>query len=208
MCHCVCPPSRQVQPRGESHPSRLRQRGFIGAARTGLFVEQHPTDPGKVLLAQSKNNIGPLGHTQMFTKYEGHFEWCGVSRLSAELLAGSGRGPDPYIFLEAVCWLEERLADGVPVSTELLQQEAVEEGLTLPALRRAKKALGVRSIRNGEQWDWQLRSLPTLPLPTPFLSLATLLPLEPLEHVQAHQDVTLHASWTDTAAAPVGVPSP
>ena len=204
---CVRHPAKSSQG-GKAIHRGLGSVDFIGAARTGLFVEQHPTDPGKVLLAQSKNNIGPLGHTQMFTKYEGHFEWCGVSRLSAELLAGSGRGPDPYIFLEAVCWLEERLADGVPVSTELLQQEAVEEGLTLPALRRAKKALGVRSIRNGEQWDWQLRSLPTLPLPTPFLSLATLLPLEPLEHVQAHQDVTLHASWTDTAAAPVGCAQP
>src|SRR5438128_8749138 len=38
---------------------------FIGAARTGIFVEQHPTDPGKVLLAQSKSNIGIIGRTQV-----------------------------------------------------------------------------------------------------------------------------------------------
>ena len=92
-CAIVCIRHPAVKPGREGDSSRARQRiDFIGAARTGLFVEQHPTDPGKVLLAQSKSNIGPLGHTQVFTKYDGHFEWCGVSRLSAEMLAGSGRG--------------------------------------------------------------------------------------------------------------------
>jgi DNA repair protein RadA/Sms len=130
-------------------------------------VEQHPSDPGKVLLAQSKSNIGPLGRTQVFTKYEGHFQWCGVSRLSAELLAGSGRGPDPHAFLEAVCWLEERLKDGIPVSSEDLHREAIEEGIAISALRRAKKALGIRSLKRGEHWDWQLTALTTIPTPSP-----------------------------------------
>jgi hypothetical protein len=153
---------------------------FIGAARTGLFVEQHPTDPGKALLAQSKSNIDPLGRTQMFTKYEGQFAWCGTSRLSAEMLAGSGRGPDPYTFLEAVCWLEERLEDGLPVACEVLRAEADEEDISFPTLRRAKKALGMRSIKRGDQWDWHLQGMRTIPQPTPLLSLAT---LDALEHL-------------------------
>jgi hypothetical protein len=156
---------------------------FIGAARTGLVVEQHPTDPGKVLLAQSKSNIGPLGRTQVFTKYDGQFEWCTVSRITAEMLAGGGRGPDPHAFVEAICWLEDRLADGIPVASEALCAEADEEGISAPTLRRAKKALKVRSVKNGEHWDWQLVDLRTIPQPSPFISLAT----EPLEHVQADQ---------------------
>ena len=196
---CIRHPAKSSQG-GKAIHRGLGSVDFIGAARTGLFVEQHPTDPGKVLLAQSKSNIGPLGHTQVFTKYDGHFEWCGVSRLSAEMLAGSGRGPDPYIFLEAVCWLEQRLADGLPVSNEVLQQEATEEGITLPALRRAKKALGVRSVRNGDQWDWHLLPLTTVPFPTPFLTLATLPCLDPLEHLQANQAVAMETSSTYSAA--------
>jgi hypothetical protein len=187
------------------HPAKASQGGkalhrglgsvdFIGAARTGLFVEQHPLDPGRVLLAQSKSNIGPLGRTQVFTKYEGHFQWCGVSRLSAELLAGSGRGPDPYAFLEAVCWLEERLKDGIPVASDDLLQEAMEEGLAISALRRAKKALGIRSLKRGERWDWLLPALPIIPLPSPLVSLASLEPLDPLEHLQAEQGVGGSAS--------------
>jgi AAA domain len=183
------------------HPAKSSQGGkalhrglgsvdFIGAARTGLFVEQHPTDPTIALLAQSKSNIGPLGRTQMFTKDGGQFAWCGVSRLSAEMLAGSGRGPDPYAFLEAVCWLEERLADGLPVASEVLRAEADEEGLSFPTLRRAKKALGVRSLKRGDQWDWHLQGLRTLPPPTLLVSLAS---LEALEHLQGNQAVSVHS---------------
>jgi hypothetical protein len=123
------------------HPAKSHQGGkaihrglgsvdFIGAARTGLFVEQHPSDPSKVLLAQSKSNIGPLGRTQIFSKEDGQFAWWGVSRMSAEMLGGSGRGPDPYAFLEAVCWLEDRLQDGLPVPSTELGKEADEEGLS------------------------------------------------------------------------------
>ncbi len=161
---------------------------FIGAARTGLFIEQHPTEPTKVLLAQSKSNIGPLGRTQVFTKECGEFEWVGVSRLSAELLAGSGRGPDPYAFLEAACWLETRLSDGAKVSMQTLWEEAQEEGLTLPTLRRAKKALGVRSVRDGEEWFWQLPPMRTVQKPNPFYSLSH---DGVLENVVQNQEVPL-----------------
>ena len=156
------PASEQARSRDrQGHPRGLGSIDFIGAARTGLFVEQHPTNPGKVLLTQSKSNIGPLGRTQVFTKHEGHFQWCGVSRLTAELMAGSGRGPNPHAFLEAVCWLEEALKTPSH-GPATLRNDAEEEGISFASLRRAKKALGIRSIKNGEKWDWQLPSLTIL----------------------------------------------
>jgi AAA domain len=180
------------------HPAKSHQGGkalhrglgsvdFIGAARTGLFVEQHPTEPGLALLAQTKSNIGPLGRTQVFGKDHGEFHWHGVSRFSAEMLAGSGRGPDPYAFLEAVSWLEERLHEGFQVPSADLVKDAAEEGLTLPTLRRAKKALGVTSVKVGETWDWQLPAMRAITPPTPLLSLA---PKDILEHVPPHQAVS------------------
>jgi hypothetical protein len=194
QCAIVC----VRHPAKSSQGSKAIHRGlgsvdFIGAARTGLFVEAHPSDPGKVLLAQSKSNIGPLGRTQLFTKYDGEFEWCGTSRLSAEMLAGSGRGPDPYAFLEAVCWLEDCLQDGLPVASTVLREEAEEEGIHFPTLRRAKKALGVRSMKTGEQWDWQLSAMRTIPQPTPLCSLASLPTLEGLEPLQENQPVNMTA---------------
>jgi hypothetical protein len=194
QCAIVC--IRHMAKAHQGGKAMLRGLGsvdFIGAARTGLLVEQHPTDPTKVLMAQTKSNIGPLGVTQMFSKDGGQFEWCGTSRLTAEMLAGSGRGPDPYAFLEAVIWLEERLGDGFPVAATDLGKEAEEEGLSFPTLRRAKKALKVESIKRGkdkqgkERWDWRLPPLRTIPTPTPLLSLAS---RETLEHVQPHQAVS------------------
>jgi hypothetical protein len=196
---CIRHPAKSSQG-GKALHRGLGSVDFIGAARTGLFVEQHPTDPSKALLAQSKSNLGPLGRTLLFTKENGQFEWCGRSRLSAEMLAGSGRGPDPHVFLEAVCWLEERLQNGLPVASDVLRTEAEEEGLSFPTLRRAKKSLGVVSIKNGEQWDWQLPALRTIPQPTPLVSLASLAPLEPLEHVQGNQHVSLDIPDTHPAA--------
>src|SRR5262249_1917561 len=62
--------------------------------------------------------------------------------------------------------------------------EIEEEGISFPTLRRAKKALGVRSVKNGDTWDWQLPSPRIIPQPSPLLSLAS------LEHVQEHQAVS------------------
>jgi hypothetical protein len=156
-------------------------------------------------MAQSKSNIGPLGRTQVFSKAEGQFRWHGVSRLSAEMLAGAGRGPDPYAFLEAVCWLEDRLHEGLPVPSMELCREAEEEGLSFSTLRRAKKALGVRSLKRDDQWEWQLPARPVIRPPEPLRSLASLASLEPL---QAQQEVTQESSHTDAVQAPETPPLP
>jgi hypothetical protein len=180
------------------HPAKAGQGGkalhrglgsvdFIGAARTGLFVEQHPLNPYLAMVAQSKSNIGPLGRTVLFSKVGGQFEWAGVSRLSAEMLGGSGRGPDPHAFLEACVWLEGRLRDGLPVASTLLKEEADENGISFGTLRRAKKALEVKSLKREDQWDWQLPAMRVILPPTPLLSLAS---LGTLEHVPAHQAVS------------------
>jgi hypothetical protein len=183
---CIRHPAKAYQG-GKALHRGLGSVDFIGAARTGLFVEQHPLSETKVLVAQSKSNIGPLGRTLIFSKEGGQFEWCGRSRLSAEMLAGSGRGPDPAAFLEAVVWLERRLEDGFPVKSTTLKDEAEEEGISFPTLRRAKKALRVESHKPQEEWYWLLPGLRVIPQPTPLVSLAS---PELLEHVQGHQAVS------------------
>jgi hypothetical protein len=183
---CVRHPAKSSQG-GKAMHRGLGSVDFIGAARTGLFVEQHPLDPRKALVSQSKSNIGPLGRTLLFTKEQGQFAWCGRSRISAEMLAGGSRGPDPHAFMEALCWLEQRLDNGLPVSSTLLREEADEDGISFPTLRRAKKALGVRSLKREEQWDWHLPEFPTIPQPTPLQSLSTMEP----EPVHANQEVSM-----------------
>jgi AAA domain len=102
---------------GVRHPSKLDQGGplmyrgqgnmdIIGAARSGLWVQKHPAHPEtKSIMLHSKTNIGMLGRTVVFSRENGEFEWVGVSRLTESMF--TGKGPDPYAFLEAFYWLEE-----------------------------------------------------------------------------------------------------
>jgi hypothetical protein len=142
-------------------------------------------DPDKVLMSQMKSNIGRLGRTQVYSKAEGVFTWCGISRLTAELMAGSGRGPDPHVFLEVVCWLEEYMHPGVPRSATEIEKALEEEGYRRDTIKRAKKALHIQSSRVGEQWFWKLPDLPILLPPQPLRPL--LQPLPPLPPLQENQ---------------------
>ena len=166
---CIRHPSKPGQGTGKAIHRGLGSVDFIGAARTGLFVEQHPVDPGKGLLCQHKSNLGPLGQTQIFSKSEGQFHWCGVTRLPVELIAGDRRGPDPMAFIEAFCWLEQRLAEGRTWPASDIETEALEQDHKKDTIRRAKKALGVVSTKMAGSseggWTWRLPPLAHVPPP-------------------------------------------
>src|SRR5262245_10066109 len=115
---CVRHPSKPGQ-----HISKAIHRGmgsadFMNFSRTALFVEEHPMDRGKAVLCHVKSNLGPLGRTQVFSKYDGAFAWCGVSRMTSEMIAGSGRGPDPNAFLKVCFWLEEHMEPNIPENSK------------------------------------------------------------------------------------------
>jgi len=175
---CVRHPAKPGQGGGKAIHRGLGSIDFMAAARTALFVEDHPTDDTKVLLCQTKTNIERKGRTLVFSKAEGQFTWSGVSRLPAEIIAGDRRGPDPHAFLEAFCWLEAQLAHGIPRPSADLEAQARDDGLKRDTLQRVKKALHVRSVKRGSDddgqdlWYWHLPSLPVLtpPLPTPATS--------------------------------------
>ena len=165
---CIRHPAKSGQGGGKAIYRGLGSIDFIGAGRSGLFVEQHPVDANAVLIAHMKSNVGPLGRTQLFTKTEGVFAWAGISRMTAELVAGNARGPDPLAFFEAYCWLESALKSGLALPSQDLCDEASEEGIGEKTLKRAKKALGIRSHKQGDVWYWQLPALPVLsPPPSP-----------------------------------------
>jgi hypothetical protein len=161
---CIRHPAKPGQGESKAIHRGLGSIDFIGAARTALYVEQHPIYPDKALMAQSKSNIGPLGRTQVYSKKDGLFHWCGVSRMTAEVMAGSGRGPMPYAFLEAVCWLEEHMTPGVPIPAQKLEDQLTQEGIRGDTIKRAKKALGIHSTQGTKGWFW---TLPPLPVITP-----------------------------------------
>jgi len=167
---CIRHPTKPGQSIGKVIHRGMGSVAFIGSVRTGLFVEQHPRDKDQVLLCQSKSNVGTKGRTQVFSKAEGRFLWCGVTRLDAELLGGSGRGPDPHAFIGAACWLEEHMTPGIPMPSKAIEAQMYEAGYSKDMIQRAKRALGIRSTRAGEGWIWTLPSLPHISTPTPVTS--------------------------------------
>jgi len=145
----------------------MGSQAFIGSARLGLFIEEHPCDPTKVLLVQSKSNAGDMGRTQIFSKHGGHFEWCGVTRINKDMMAGAGKGPSPQAFLETCLWLETRLGDGRAYAATDLQEEMKQEGLAHGTSFAAKKALGVVHTKTpAGTFVWHLPPLPPLSTPS------------------------------------------
>jgi hypothetical protein len=170
---CVRHPSKPGQGVGKVIHRGIGSVAFIGGVRTGLFAEQHPRDKDKVLLTQSKSNVGSKGRTQVFSKAEGMFVWCGVTRLDAELLGGSGRGPDPHAFIGAACWLEEHMTPGIPLPSKEIEAQMYEAGYSKDMIQKAKRALGIKSTKAGEGWIWTLPSLPHISKPTTFVPSTT-----------------------------------
>jgi putative DNA primase/helicase len=154
---------------GVRHPGKMDQGGrlmyrgqgnmdIIGAARSGLWVQPHPTHPEtQTLLLQSKSNVGPLGRTVMFSRDKGEFDWIGVSRLTESML--TGKGPDPWAMLEAFFWLEETMTPGMPYASDKLAKDALEQEISERTLKRTKKLLNIRSVKRGDDWYWILPSL-------------------------------------------------
>jgi len=163
---CVRHPAKPGQGIGKVIHRGIGSIAFMGGVRTGIFVEQHPLDKDRVLLCQSKNNIGTKGRTQVFSKAEGAFSWCGVSRLDAELLGGSGRGPDSHAFIGAACWLEEHMKPGIPMPSKDIEAQMYEAGYSKDMIQRAKRALGIKSTKAGEGWIWTLPILSPVCPPT------------------------------------------
>ena len=168
---CVRHPAKSGDGVGKALHRGLGSVDIIGAARTGLFIEQYPGDETQALMCQTKSNLGPKGRTQIFSKQEGVFAWVRPSRLTDEDLAGSGRGPNHRAFLEAVLWLEQRLEGGLAWNATDIEAEAESQDVSSGLLKRAKKALKVVSTQiKGEAhagWTWRLPPLSLPPTKTP-----------------------------------------
>jgi hypothetical protein len=168
---CTRHPCKPGQNIGRLIHRGMGSQAFMGRARLGLYVEEYPGDLTKSLLVQSKSNGGAHGITQIFSKAGGHFEWCGATRVTKEILAGQGKGPTPQAFLEACLWLEHRMGEyGTYYAGTDMQKEAKEEGIGQNTLFAAKKALGITHTKSPTKdggYLWRLRPLSPLSALTP-----------------------------------------
>lgn len=135
---------------------------IVAAARSGLLVGEHPTDPRQRVFAHFKSSLAPNGPSLAFEIREGSFLWAGRVDISAEQLGGPpASDEDRDALADAKAFLLEVLGGG-PVPVKEVLAEAAKASISKRTVERAKAALAVASKRRsagntgGGEWVWAL----------------------------------------------------
>jgi AAA domain len=144
--------------------------GLAAAARSVLLLARDPDDPEGAtgamrVLAQAKSNLGSLEPSlayrikpasQSDDVTTASLEAVGASRFSAAELLALNETEARSKFSEAEALLRAELERGPRAVTEL-RNAALELGISITTLDRAKKKLGVRSVKlDLDRWVWEL----------------------------------------------------
>lgn len=132
---------------------------FIGVARTAMAVAKHPENPDQRVLAQVKNNIGRKADSLIFQlECKGDklpvLKWKGITELTADDLEGAVSTPGKAID-SAEDFLQHLLRSG-PIAALKILEQADRRSISKRTLERAKRDLGVRSIKKKEGFFWSL----------------------------------------------------
>lgn len=136
---------------------------FIGQARVGLLVSEHPDDGDKPqherrrVLATVKNNLAPHPASRMFELYQpdGHehprLRWLGETTLSADDLNAAHAAAVPEerdAATERADWLREVLSAG-PIDSREVVKLGRSMGYNDRSIRRSASTMGVQMHREG-----------------------------------------------------------
>jgi len=127
--------------------------GLIGSCRSAWLIAADPQLPGRRVLAQEKNNLGPPQPSLAFEVVDAGgglpgLSWLGPTDWTADALltAVGSRPPRLGPIDRAKEFLAEALRDGSRTTRDLWAQ-AEPLGLTKPTLNRARKAMRLRTRR-------------------------------------------------------------
>ena len=125
---------------------------FTAAVRAAFLVGKSPADPNHRVLCHVKSNLGPLCPSLLFEPLaadEGglRVEWRGECEYTADALLRSSTDGQAAKD-RAMSFLLQALATG-PVAQRTIQDEAIETGIAIRTLERAKAELGIISQRSG-----------------------------------------------------------
>jgi hypothetical protein len=126
--------------------------GLVGSCRSAWLIAADPRVPGRRVLAQEKNNLGPPQPSLAFAVADAGglpaLSWLGPADWSADALlaAAAGRPDLPGPIDHAKEFLAEFLRDG-PRTTHDIWREAEPLGLSKRTLNRARKPLGIHTRR-------------------------------------------------------------
>ena len=138
---------------------------LTAAARSVLLVSRDPAQPENRVILQIKNSLAEMAKPCAFTLTDGKFRWLGEYDVTSDQLLNSAPQPRQTAGGKAERLLKALFAE---VPTDIPQQEILEQaeqdGINLTALKAVKKALKLRSVKNGTVWYWTNRMFDTAPL--------------------------------------------
>jgi RecA-family ATPase len=132
--------------------------GIIGAARSGLVVEEHPDNKDLRVLAMNKSNLSEKAASLTYSVTTAENDAAkAVWGTTTELDADDVLNPDTSEVGKAKEWLTDKLRD-MPWPTTTVLKEGKEVGFSEKTIRRAKDALNVKSKKDGQGgcWRWHL----------------------------------------------------
>lgn len=132
---------------------------IIGAARSAMLAGIDPKGQDRVLV-QTKSSCSASGPAISYSLSDAGLAWGGISEVTADdLLRANVHQDCPSKFEQAAGWLTDFLQNG-PVEVQVVQAQALAQGISKRTLDRAKKSLDVQSVRKGfiSPWEWELPS--------------------------------------------------
>lgn len=146
---------------GKSQYRGLGAIDISAVARSVITAGKIPGDEEIRAFVHNKSNLAPNGTSQAFGFDESGLSWLGEYEITIdELLDGkTGEKKTDTQKDSAMAFLQAALADGDVPSTELMRG-ANSKGITEITLRRAKKAIGVKSYQSGGAWFCSLTGAP------------------------------------------------
>lgn len=139
---------------------------FVALARSSLLIGDDPGSNNRHqhVLALNKSNLASAPSLLYRTVCRDNgaitIEWLGETPITAkDLTVATGSASEPSALQEAKYVLYSLLSDG-PLPSREVKRRAVGEGVATRTLHRAKRAMGVKSVKRGSgkgsHWYWRL----------------------------------------------------
>jgi len=134
---------------------------FAAAARAVWLIQRDEDNKHRRFFSSLKSNLSKESPTLAFSidGPQGHpkitFETDPVDITAAEILGNEDFRDHAFQLNEAKTWLSEILKT-TPISADKIKELAKKEEISGATLRRAKNAIGIVSIKRGNEWYWDL----------------------------------------------------
>ncbi|MEW6777531.1 MAG: AAA family ATPase, partial [Bdellovibrionota bacterium] len=155
--HCTILAVRRVPRTPSGRPARGNPEDLSYWADSVVLCGKDPEETGKRVVAHERCTHEAEGDSIQFEIKEGRLEWGDFKEITADefLFPVKEAAERPSALKEAREFLQTALEERRQEAVEILKTAALE-GIRKKTLLRAKKALGVKSVREISFWYWEL----------------------------------------------------